>query len=68
MCKLETNQNKAKKEALDAARSSDEGTVKLVEEACWGSALSADGDAGGQFDKGCPDPDCQPVTVVEPAR
>ena len=54
--------------ALDVTGSSDEGAVKVVEEACWGSARSADGDVGGHLDEGTHDPDRHPVKLVEPAH
>ena len=51
---------------LGVTGSPDEGAVKIVEEACWGTALSADGNAGGHIDEGTHDPDRQPDTMVEP--
>ena len=46
---IEAMQDEAIDAALDVAGSSDEGAVKIVEEACWGSALSADGNVGYHY-------------------
>ena len=64
MSELETEQDEETKAMLDVTGSSDEGMVTLVEEECWGSALRADSDAGGHFEKGHHDPDRNPVTMV----
>ena len=50
MREMEETQDKVIGAALNVTNSSNEDAVKLEEEACWVSALGADGDVGGQFD------------------
>ena len=58
---MEAAQDEAIDAAIDMTGSANNVAVKLVEEACWGSALSADGDAGSHLDEGTRDLDRHPV-------
>ena len=68
MREMEAKQKEAIDAALDVTGTSNEGTVKVVEEAHYGSALSADGNAGGCLDEGTHGTDRHPVTMAEPAN
>ena len=66
--KMEAKQDEAIDAALNVNGTSDEGMAMVMEEACWGSARNADGDAEGNFDEGTHVLDRHPDTMVEPAH